>query len=157
MKILLLSIGKAHEPYIREGVEEFTKRLNKYFPAEWKIIPPVKNAAALSPDELKSTEAKSVLSVIQQDDVLVFLDERGKNLSSPELAAYIQHKANASARRLVFLIGGAFGVEQSIFQKADFTWSISRLVFPHMLVRLILSEQLYRACTILKNEKYHHV
>lgn len=157
MKLLLLAVGKPHESYIREGVVDFTARLNKYFPVEWKIIPPVKNASTLSVHELKKAEAKPVHSLLLPDDVLILLDERGKNISSPELAALLQSKANASARRLVFLIGGAFGVDNGLKQKAGFVWSLSQLVFPHMLVRLILAEQLYRACTILKNEKYHHV
>ena len=89
-------------------------------------------------------------------DVLILLDEKGKMLSSPGLANLIQQKANQSAQRIVFLIGGAYGVDDEIKKRANFTWSISDLVFPHMLVRLILAEQVYRACSILANEKYHH-
>jgi 23S rRNA (pseudouridine1915-N3)-methyltransferase len=156
MKIQLLSVGKAHEGYVQAGVEDFTKRINNYFPAAWQIIPPAKNAASLSEPELKKAEATAILSVLQKDDVLVLLDERGKSFSSPQLAQWLQQRANNSTKRLVFLIGGAFGVDESIRQKADTVWSLSQLVFPHMLVRLILAEQLYRACTILRNEKYHH-
>lgn len=97
-----------------------------------------------------------ILEQIRKEDLLVLLDERGKQLSSPELAQFIQQKANSSVKNLVFLIGGAFGVDNAVTQRADFVWSLSKLVFPHMLVRLILAEQVYRACTILKNEKYHH-
>jgi 23S rRNA (pseudouridine1915-N3)-methyltransferase len=93
---------------------------------------------------------------LQPTDHLILLDERGKQLSSPGLAQLINQKANQSVSRLVFLIGGAYGVSEEIQSKANFTWSLSQLVFPHMLVRLILAEQLYRACTILRNEKYHH-
>jgi 23S rRNA (pseudouridine1915-N3)-methyltransferase len=88
--------------------------------------------------------------------VLILLDEKGKMLSSPGLAKLIQQKANQSAHRIVFLIGGAYGVAEDIKAKAQFTWSLSELVFPHMLARLILAEQIYRACSILANEKYHH-
>jgi len=84
------------------------------------------------------------------------LDERGKMLSSPDLAQMIQQRANESTKRLIILIGGAFGVHESIAKRAQFTWSLSKLVFPHMLVRLIIAEQVYRACSILRNEKYHH-
>jgi 23S rRNA (pseudouridine1915-N3)-methyltransferase len=105
---------------------------------------------------LKKQEAKLILAQINTDDFLVLLDERGKQLSSPQLANFIQQRANESTKTIVFLIGGAFGVEGSVFERANFTWSLSPLVFPHMLVRLILSEQLYRACTILRGEKYHH-
>lgn len=156
MKLLFLSVGKAHESYVQQGIEDFTKRLNRYFVVEWQIVSPPKNAAAISESELKIQEGKTILSQLQQDDFLVLLDERGKEFSSPQLANFIQQRANESCKRLVFLIGGAFGVSEEVFKKANHTWSLSQLVFPHMLVRLILAEQLYRACTILRNEKYHH-
>jgi len=157
MKLQFFSIGKPHEAYIKAGVDDFTNRVNKYFTAEWHIIPPPKNAAVLKETELKKQEAKAVLQQLQKDDVLVLLDERGRQFTSPELAGVIQQQANESARRVIFLIGGAFGVDDDIKQRANITWSLSKLVFPHMLVRLILAEQVYRACTILRNEKYHHV
>ena len=156
MKIQFWSVGKTHEAYVKSGVEEFTKRINNYFTADWLIISSPKNAAKLSQIELKKAEALVILNQIQKDDYLILLDERGKQISSPEVAKWIQKRANASTKRIVFLIGGAFGVDQSVMQRADLTWSFSPLVFPHMLVRLILSEQVYRACTILRNEKYHH-
>jgi 23S rRNA (pseudouridine1915-N3)-methyltransferase len=156
MKIQLWSVGKPHETYIKAGVEDFTKRINNYFTAGWSIISPPKNAAHLSETELKKAEATIILQQLQKDDYLVLLDERGKTFSSPELAQWMQNRANESTKRIVFLIGGAFGVDETVMKRADHTWSLSKLVFPHMLVRLILAEQLYRACTILRNEKYHH-
>jgi 23S rRNA (pseudouridine1915-N3)-methyltransferase len=156
MKIRLCSIGKPHEKYIREGVEDFTNRISKYFKVEWTIIPPLKNASSLNESILKKQEAEQVLQQLNEDDFLVLLDERGKNISSTELSELLQKKANESTRNVVFLIGGAFGVHESVMNRAGFTWSLSKLVFPHMLVRLILAEQVYRACTILRNEKYHH-
>lgn len=93
---------------------------------------------------------------LDKDDYLILLDEKGKQLTSESLAEFIQARANESIKKVVFLIGGAFGVDDSIFKRANFKWSLSQLVFPHQLVRLILVEQVYRACTILKNEKYHH-
>ncbi|MFY8025389.1 MAG: 23S rRNA (pseudouridine(1915)-N(3))-methyltransferase RlmH [Sediminibacterium sp.] len=157
MKIRLLSVGKVHESYVKTGIDDFTQRINKYFKAEWVIIPTVKNAASLSEIELKKAEATSILSHIEKEDFLILLDERGKLLSSPQLAQFIQQRANESNKQLVFLIGGAFGVDASITNRAQFIWSFSPLVFPHMLARLILSEQLYRACSIIRNEKYHHI
>lgn len=156
MKLLLCSVGKAHERYVKEGIDDFTARINHYFPADWLLIPNIKNAASLSQSELKREEAKAILAAIQTDDVLILLDERGKMISSPQLANFIQQKANESCKRMVFLIGGAFGVDDVIFKRANVTLSLSQLTFPHMLVRLILAEQVYRACTILQNEKYHH-
>ncbi len=156
MKIQLWSVGKSHDPYVKEGIEDFSKRINKYFTTEWTIISPPKNAAALSEKDLKKAEAIILSAQLQKDDCLILLDERGRSLTSPELAQFIQQRANESSKKLIFLIGGAFGVDESIAKRADFTWSLSKLVFPHMLVRLILAEQIYRACSILRNEKYHH-
>ena len=156
MKIQLWSVGKSHDPYVKEGIEDFSKRINKYFTTEWTIISPPKNAAALSEKDLKKAEAVLLSAQLQKEDYLILLDERGRSLTSPELAQFIQQRANESSKKLIFLIGGAFGVDESIAKRADFTWSLSKLVFPHMLVRLILAEQIYRACSILRNEKYHH-
>ena len=156
MKLSCWSIGKPHESHVKEGVEDFTKRINKYFKMDWEIIPVPKNSGMLSAIDLKKKEAKTILEWIDKDDYLVLLDERGKSISSEGVAEFIQQRANESCKRIVFLIGGAYGVDDSIFDRANYQWSLSKLVFPHQLVRLILAEQLYRACTIIKNEKYHH-
>jgi 23S rRNA (pseudouridine1915-N3)-methyltransferase len=156
MKIYFWSIGKAHEPYVKEGIEIFTKRISHYYPVEWKIFPPAKNTAATSEDQIKKAEAIRLLQAIQPGDALVALDENGTQWSSPELAAFIQQIAGNSTKNLVFLIGGAYGLHETILNSCHYKWSISKLVFPHQLVRLILSEQVYRACTIIRNEKYHH-
>ncbi len=153
LKFAFVSVGKSNEPYIKEGVEQFTKRIGHYYPIDWQLIAPAK---ATDPAQIKKLEAIAILKAIQHTDVLILLDETGKMLSSPGLAKLIQQKANQSAQRIVFLIGGAYGVAEDIKERAQFTWSLSALVFPHMLVRLILAEQVYRACSILANEKYHH-
>jgi 23S rRNA (pseudouridine1915-N3)-methyltransferase len=156
MKLQLWSIGKAHESYIKEGVDMFTKRIAHYYSAEWNIIPMPKNTAMLSEMDLKKKEGETVLSFLNREDYLVLLDERGKQLSSEELANFIQLRANESTKTIVFLIGGAFGVSEAVIKRANYQWSLSKLVFPHQLVRLILAEQVYRACSINRNEKYHH-
>lgn len=153
MKLLFISVGKPHEPYIKEGVLIFTQRISHYYPVDWQLIAPAK---VTEPVLIKKAEAVSILKTIQPTDVLILLEETGKMLSSPGLAKLIQQKANQSAQRIVFLIGGAYGVDEEIKKRAQFSWSLSELVFPHMLVRLILTEQVYRACSILANEKYHH-
>lgn len=155
MKLSLWTIGKAHDATVREGVIEFTTRVTRYFQIEWKIFPVPKHN---SPEKLKKAEAELILNALEPDDYLVLLDEKGKSFTSIELANFIQQRANDSgkANRLIFLIGGAYGVDQSVFQRAKTIWSLSALTFPHQLVRLILVEQIYRACTILRNEKYHH-
>ncbi len=156
MKILFWTIGKAHESFVREGVEIFTKRISHYYPVEWKNFPGAKNAATQTEQEIKKTEAIPVLNAVQNGDVLIALDENGQQWKSEELASFIQQKANESTKNLVFLIGGAYGLHENILNKCTHKWSLSKLVFPHQLVRLILSEQVYRACTIIRNEKYHH-
>jgi 23S rRNA (pseudouridine1915-N3)-methyltransferase len=147
MKILILSTGKSHESFVAEGVQEFTSRIARYAPVEWKLLPTGHDA---------KEEATSILKALDEKDFVVLLDERGKELSSPELAQFLEKRLNASTQKLVFVIGGAFGVSEEVVTRAHFTWSLSKLVFPHQLVRLILSEQLYRAYTILRGEKYHH-
>jgi 23S rRNA (pseudouridine1915-N3)-methyltransferase len=156
MKICCWSVGKSHDSYVKEGIELFTKRISHYYPVEWKILPPAKNAASASEDDIKKAEAAIILNALQNDDILVALDEFGKQWTSPELAEFIQLKANESAKNIIFLIGGAYGIHDSVLKRGNHKWSLSKLVFPHQLVRLILSEQLYRACTIIRNEKYHH-
>jgi 23S rRNA (pseudouridine1915-N3)-methyltransferase len=156
MKIHLWSIGKPHEVYVKTGVEDFTKRISTYYPVAWKIIASTKNAGVLSDDTLKKKEAAIILPLLAKEDYLVALDERGKAFTSEKLAQFIQLRANESTRNLVFLIGGAYGLHETITNRANLQWSLSPLVFPHQLVRLILAEQIYRACTILRNEKYHH-
>ena len=156
MKICLWTIGKANEGYVKEGIEDFTKRILRYYPVEWAIIPVPKNSGMLSEMDLRKKEAEVILQWLRPDDFLVALDEKGKQLSSESLAQFIQSRSNESVKNIIFLIGGAFGLDDQILKKAKFTWSLSNLTFPHQLVRLILAEQIYRACTILRNEKYHH-
>jgi 23S rRNA (pseudouridine1915-N3)-methyltransferase len=156
MKISLWSIGKANESYVKEGIADFTKRISKYFPVEWTIIPVPKNAGMMSEMDLKKKEGEIILQWLKQDDYLVALDEHGRQLSSEGLSEFLQERASASTKNIVFIIGGAFGLDEAVLKKAKLKWSLSQLTFPHQLVRLILAEQVYRACTILKNEKYHH-
>ncbi|TWI80506.1 23S rRNA (pseudouridine1915-N3)-methyltransferase [Lacibacter cauensis] len=156
MKIKLWSIGKPHEQYVKAGVEDFTKRISNYYPVEWTIIPVPKNASVLGEAGLKKKEGEVLLDMLEKDDYLVALDERGKQLSSEGLAEFMMKRTNESTKNLVFLIGGAYGIDEAVMQRANYKWSLSQLVFPHQLVRLILAEQVYRACSINRNEKYHH-
>ena len=156
MKFQFWSVGKNHEPYVKEGIELFTKRISNYYAAEWNIIPMPKNAASLSETDLKKKEGETITGLLQKDDYLVLLEETGKMLGSEDLANFIQQRANESTKNMVFLIGGAYGVSADVKKRANYTWSLSKLVFPHQLVRLILAEQIYRACSINRNEKYHH-
>lgn len=156
MKISLWTIGKINETYVKEGIEEFTRRIARYYPVDWSIIPVPKNAGMLSEADLKKREAETILQWLRPEDFLVVLDERGKQFSSEGLARFLQARSNESIKNVVFLVGGAFGLDDQVLARAKFIWSLSELTFPHQLVRLILAEQIYRACTILRNEKYHH-
>ncbi|MCX8021007.1 MAG: 23S rRNA (pseudouridine(1915)-N(3))-methyltransferase RlmH [Chitinophagaceae bacterium] len=155
MKLACWCIGKKHEPYIQPGVEEFTRRIGGYFPIEWKLFPPAPVQALPDVGHLKQ-EAEAVLKQLDAQDYLVALDRKGKLISSKQLASLIEQRTREATRRMVFFIGGAYGTDELLLQKARFVWSLSPLVFPHQLVRLILAEQLYRACTILNHEAYHH-
>jgi 23S rRNA (pseudouridine1915-N3)-methyltransferase len=156
MKIQFWSIGKQHDSYVEEGIQKFTQRIQHYFPVEWKIIAPPKNAGALQEVQLKEKESVMILSALNKEDFLVLLDERGKMFTNEQLASMMQEKADTGIRQMIFLIGGAFGVDEQVRNRAQIVWSFSKLVFPHQLVRLMLAEQIYRSCTIMRNESYHH-
>jgi len=156
MKIECWAIGKTNESYVTEGVNDFTKRVENYYPIEWRLFSQKKKAGSLSPQKLKQEEAELILASLKPEDWLVALDENGKLLSSRKLAGFIQDRGNESVKKLIFLIGGAYGLDESLLKKSKFIWSLSTLTFPHQLVRLILAEQVYRACSIGRNEKYHH-
>ncbi|HEX3080950.1 MAG TPA: 23S rRNA (pseudouridine(1915)-N(3))-methyltransferase RlmH, partial [Puia sp.] len=148
--------GRTHESYVDEGVKDFTKRIENYYPFEWRLFNLKKNSGSISPEKLKHDESLLILDSLKPEDWLVSLDEKGKSINSRKLAGFIQDRANESVRKLVFLIGGAYGLEEAILKRSKFIWSLSPLTFPHQLVRLILAEQIYRACSIGRNEKYHH-
>ena len=156
MKLQIYTIGKPHESFVKEGIELFTKRISHYYPVQWTILPMPKNAGILSKTDLKQKEGEAILNLIKKDDYLVLLDDKGKLFKSETFAKFIQQRANEAEKNIIFLIGGAYGVSNAILQRSNYTWSLSPLVFPHQLVRLILAEQIYRACSIIKNEKYHH-
>jgi 23S rRNA (pseudouridine1915-N3)-methyltransferase len=156
MKIQFWAIGKNHEPYVKEGIQDFTRRISKYYPVEWNIIPVPKNAGMLSEMDLKKKEGEIILDWIKKDEYLVALDEHGKEMNSERFAQFIEARANESVRTIVFVIGGAFGLDEAVLKEANYKLSLSQLTFPHQLVRLILAEQVYRACSIIRNEKYHH-
>ena len=156
MKIQFWSVGKPHEPFVKEGIALFTKRISNYFTVEWNIIPMPKNAGIMEPAMLKLKEGEAIMATLTKEDYLVLLDERGKVFTSEAFAKFIETRTVESTKNIVFLIGGAYGVSDAVMERANFKWSLSQLVFPHQLVRLILAEQVYRACSILRNEKYHH-
>ena len=156
MKFIINAVGKSHDPAIKEATDDYSNRIMNYFPINWNILPPPKKAGNLSDQQLKKKESEVILKTIQEEDFLVALDEKGKQLNSIEFAKFLQERANTGIKNIVFLIGGAYGLDETVLKRADYTLSLSNFTFPHQLVRLILAEQLYRACTIQRNEKYHH-
>ena len=156
MKIVLLSIGKTFQKFVKEGCAEFEKRLAHYINFQAVELPDIKNKAALSPADLMEKEAEKFLSHIKPADILILLDEKGKQLSSRKLASQLNNYFISGSPTIVILIGGAFGTAPSLQQRAHLLLSLSALTFSHQMARLIATEQIYRAMTILRNEKYHN-
>jgi 23S rRNA (pseudouridine1915-N3)-methyltransferase len=157
MKILLLQIDKTQDSYLTEGIDVYTKRLKNYCSFEITTINVPKTIRQRTQNEQKQEEAKLIMGHISQDDFLIILDEKGKEYTSVDFSAVIAQKQNASVKRLIFLIGGPFGFSEVIYKRANLKLSLSQMTFSHQMVRLFFVEQLYRAFTILKGEKYHHV
>lgn len=151
MKQVLVSVGKRHDPSLVGAIDEFTARLNREVETNWHLIKP----SGADEPTARRVESLAVLDFIHDNDYVVLCDERGKELSSESLAAAYDDMLTR-ANRIVFVIGGAYGVDEQLSQRADFVWSLSKLVFPHQLMRVILAEQLYRARMITKNHPYHH-
>lgn len=156
MKISFLFTGKTDNGWIKTGLEQYMSRLSHYADFELLELAPPKNAARLQAAELARAEGEMQLARIAPGDRLVLLDEKGKEYSSVELSAWLQKQQNSGCRRLVFLVGGPFGFSDEVYARADAQVSLSRLTFSHQMVRPILAEQVYRAFTILRGEKYHH-
>lgn len=148
--IRIIAIGKKHEPWIADGLERYQKRLRAPFNAEWLLLP----YSAKEGQAARHEESQAISARIQPNEYVLLLDERGTNLSSPELARQLERVA--SQKPIVCVIGGAYGVSDKLRARANMVWSLSRLVFPHMLVRLLLIEQLYRAQEITRASSYHH-
>lgn len=153
MKIDFIFIGKTTEPYLNEGVTIYLKRLVNYLPAEVLILPA---STSKLKEKIVEEESKLILARILPRDYIVLLDELGKELTSRQLAVFIEKQMLAGTNRLLLITGGAFGVSDELKKKAHFTLSASKFTFTHQMIRLLLMEQVYRAMTILKNESYHH-
>lgn len=156
MKIIFLLVGSTDKKYLLEGVEDYQKRLIHYLPFEIKVIPDIRNSRHLSEEQQKEREGKAILDQVASADELVLLDVVGTEFSSPGLAAWIEKKMIAGMRQIIFVVGGPYGFSDSVYKRADSKMSLSKLTFPHQLVRLLFVEQLYRAMTIIRGEPYHH-
>jgi 23S rRNA (pseudouridine1915-N3)-methyltransferase len=151
MPLRVVAIGKKHEAWVSEGIERYQKRLRKPFMLEWVYLP----HSSREDLSARQDESERILQRLKESDFVVLLDEKGKIINSPALASLLELPLNSS-RSVVIIIGGAYGVDQSVHDRADFVWSLSLLVFPHQLVRLLLAEQLYRAQEIAAGNPYHH-
>ena len=156
MKIVLLVVGKTTESYFVQGIDEYSKRLAHYVPFELAVIPELRNTKSLSTDQQKEREADLILKALQPGDYLVLLDEHGREFTSLQFASYLEKKMANIAKRLIFVVGGPYGFSNRVYQAAQEKISLSKMTYSHQMIRLIFTEQLYRAMTILNNEPYHH-
>lgn len=156
MILRLLVVSKTDILYIQTGIDDYVKRLKHYVNFELVVIPALKDAARLSPEEVKEKEGVQILKHLEGADRVVLLDEHGKEFTSVSFSEYLQKQMNAGVRNLTFVVGGAFGFASSVYKAATDKISLSQMTFNHQMVRLFFVEQLYRGFTILKGEKYHN-
>lgn len=155
MKTELVVVGKTTNKHIQACIDDYIERLGHYMSFGLTIIPELKNTKAMTAEQQKEREGELILQRLSTTDTLVLLDEKGTEFRSIEMAAWLQKK-QLSARRLVFVIGGPYGFSPEVYDRVNEKLSLSRLTFSHQMVRLVFVEQLYRACTIIKGEPYHH-
>lgn len=155
MKTELIMVGKTVDKLYTKGIGDYQERIGHYMPFNISVIPALKNTKSLSEDQQKQAEGELILRLIQPSDTVVLLDEHGAERTSMEMATWLTRKQQ-TARRLVFIIGGPYGFSADVYGRADEKISLSRMTFSHQMVRLIFVEQLYRACTIIRGESYHH-
>lgn len=155
MKIELILVGKTNGKLYCEGIDDYLGRIGHYIPMNITVIPELKNTKSLSQEQQKSKEGELILAKLTKSDYVVLLDEHGKEMRSVEFASWIEGHQHAQ-KRLVFVIGGPYGFSHEVYDRSDSKISLSKMTFSHQMVRLIFMEQLYRSCTILRNEPYHH-
>ena len=156
MKILLLVIGKTDLEWLRTGIELYTERISRFVQFEIQVIPDLRNTRNMEPAVQKVREGESILKLLQTSDDVFLLDDKGREMSSPELAQWLEKRMAQSSKRLVFIIGGPYGFSADVYNRVPGRISLSRMTFSHQMVRLIFVEQLYRAFSIINNLPYHH-
>ena len=155
MKTLLILVGKTTDKHFAAGINDYVERIGHYMPFEIVTIPELKNTKSLTEEQQKCLEGDLILKQLQPSDTVVLLDEHGRELRSTEFARWIEQKRN-TARRLVFVVGGPYGFSKEVYARCNEQLSLSKMTFSHQMIRLIFTEQVYRACTIIKGEPYHH-
>lgn len=157
MKITLICIGKTDEPYLIDGIEKYVKRLKFYVDFKLVVIPDIKKSKGMNFELQKKKEGEFILKNISSTDQVILLDEQGKEYTSIQFSSFLEKKMIASVQHLVFIVGGPYGFDDLVYQRANGKLSLSKMTFSHQMIRLFFVEQLYRAYTILKNEPYHHI
>ena len=155
MKTILILVGKTNDKHFQAGISDYAERISHYMPFEIVTIPELRNTKNISEEQQKTAEGDLIMRQLQPTDTVVLLDEHGKEMRSIDYARWLQQRS-MNARRLVFVIGGPYGFSPAVYGRADEKLSLSMMTFSHQMVRLIFTEQLYRACTIIKGEPYHH-
>lgn len=155
MKTLLILVGKTADRLYSEGISDYAGRIAHYMPFDIKVVPEPRNTRSMGEAQQKEREGELILAQVQPADTVVLLDERGTERRSVEFAAWLAVRQQ-SARRLVFVIGGPYGFSPAVYARAQEMVSLTRMTLSHQMVRLVFLEQLYRACTINRGEKYHH-
>lgn len=156
MKIKLLVIGKTDDKNLSMLIDMYINRLKHYIPFEIQVIPDIRAAKNLSTEQQKEREGEMILNALENPDMLILMDENGQQLGSAEFANYLQKKMNSGIKQMVLTVGGPFGFSKAVYERAQGKISLSKMTFSHQMVRLFITEQLYRAFTILNNEPYHH-
>lgn len=156
MKIVLLVVGQTVDKHFKAGIDTYVERIGHYASFELKVLPDLKNTKSLSEDTQKEREGEMLLKFFQPGDVPVLLDEHGEERRSVDFAAWLQKMLNGGGKRLVFVIGGPYGFSKAVYDVVKNRISLSKMTFSHQMIRLVFTEQLYRAFTILKGEPYHH-
>ena len=156
MKIVLMTVGKTTTDYLRKGIEMYTARINRYMQFELNELPDIRNTKSLTEAQQKEREGELILSALQPSDAVVLLDERGREMTSREFADDIDRYGIRGTKRLVYIVGGPYGFSGKVYDRANAKLSLSRMTYPHEMVRLFFTEQIYRAMTILRGEPYHH-
>ena len=156
MKIKIIAIGKTHKSFLIEGENEYIKRIKKYVAIEKIEIPDLKNAKKLTFNQIKEKEGKLLLAKIEPHSLIVLLDEKGKEYTSMKFSSWMQDKMNRGYKNIIFLIGGAYGFSDEVYKAANEKIALSKMTFSHQMIRMLFTEQIYRAFTILNNEPYHH-
>jgi len=156
MKFKLICVGKTNFQFVQNGLDEYFNRVKKYIDFEFLCIPNTKVSKSLSIGEQNILEGNLILSNIGKSDMLIILDDKGKQFSSVEFATELNKLMMSGKKQIVFVIGGAYGFSNDVYSRANKKVSLSKMTFSHQIIRLLFAEQLYRACTILNNEAYHH-